>query len=85
LLDAQAKLKDATADAAKWKDACLRAVADTENQRRIAKEDVAKARSFGMQSMFADMPMLRQCCRGFQAMMTDSDDDSSLQASRRRC
>lgn len=48
-------LAKAQAEAAEYKDAWLRAKAETENVRRIAREDVAKAHKFAIEKFAEDL------------------------------
>ncbi|MCC6868721.1 MAG: nucleotide exchange factor GrpE [Burkholderiales bacterium] len=48
-------LAKAQAEAAEYKDAWLRAKAETENVRRIAREDVAKAHKFSIEKFAEDL------------------------------
>lgn len=68
-------LAKAQAEAAEFKDAFLRAKAETENARRIAREDVAKAHKFAVEKFAEDLLAVRDALEKAITTQAQSIDD----------
>lgn len=68
-------LAKAQAEAAEYKDAWLRAKAETENVRRIAREDVAKAHKFGIEKFAEDLLPVKDALEKALATQVQTVDD----------
>ncbi len=71
-------LAKAQAEAAGYKDAWLRAKAETENVRRIAREDVAKAHKFGIEKFAQDLLPVRDALE--KALATQAQTVADIKA-----
>lgn len=71
-------LAKAQAEASEYKDAWLRAKAETENARRIAREDVAKAHKFAIEKFAEDLLPVKDALE--KALSTQPQTLADIQA-----
>lgn len=71
-------LAKAQAEATEYKDAWLRAKAETENARRIAREDVAKAHKFAIEKFAEDLLPVKDALE--KALATQAQSIADIQA-----
>jgi molecular chaperone GrpE len=75
---ADAELAKARAEAAELKDAFLRAKAETDNVRKIAQADVAKAHKYAVESFAEDLLPVKDALE--KALATEQQTVESIQA-----
>ena len=73
-----AELAKARAEAAEFKDAFLRAKAETENVRRIAQADVAKAHKYAVESFAEDLLPVKDALE--KALATEAQSVDAIRA-----
>ncbi len=71
-------LAQAEAEAAEFKDAWLRAKAETENVRRIAREDVAKAHKFAIEKFAEELLPVKDALE--KALVTEAQTVDDIKA-----